>query len=201
MGSSKHLLMMPDGRPLYQRQVEILREACPEAKIIHISLAQDSEVDGYLEDIKTAPHNINDDENNIAAIFDTETNQEEESKGPAAGLLAAFEHDPGATWLVVACDYPFITAAALQQLQSLYKPPVTCFRNIDGFCEPLLGIWSPEAISRLKSNCQQGMLSPSKVVHEMNGSMYTPPQESDDLLRNVNTKGEWENALKRLMVK
>ncbi|KAL6855676.1 hypothetical protein J3F83DRAFT_753912 [Trichoderma novae-zelandiae] len=32
-----------------------------------------------------------------------------ESAGPATGLLAAYEFDPDATWLVLACDYPLIT--------------------------------------------------------------------------------------------
>ncbi|KAF5000049.1 hypothetical protein FGRMN_2060 [Fusarium graminum] len=98
MGSPKHLLLMPDGRPLYRHQIDVLRGACPKAKTIYVSLAQDSEMDEYLEDNNTTSHGVNGGENNIGIIFDTEISEAEESKGPAAGLLAAFEHDPQATW-------------------------------------------------------------------------------------------------------
>ncbi|KAF4962373.1 hypothetical protein FSARC_9539 [Fusarium sarcochroum] len=207
MGSPKHLLVMPDGRPLYQHQIDILREACPEAKTIYISLAQDSDMDDFLRRASKSQLNctgqekrstVSNNDKRVEIILDSESSEAEESKGPAAGLLAAFESDSEATWLVVACDYPCITSAALQQLQSLYKPPVTCFRNKQGFCEPLLGIWSPAAISHLKNNCERGKLSPSKAVYELDGYMHIPELNSEVLLRNVNTKSEWESALRRL---
>ncbi|KAF5560725.1 beta transducin [Fusarium phyllophilum] len=197
MGSPKHLLTLPDGRPLYQHQIEVLRKACPEAETVYISLAQDSEMDELLKNASKASYEATPGENSIEIILDLESSQGNESKGPAAGLLAAYESDPAATWLVVACDYPSITADALQELQSRYKPPVTCFRNKNGFCEPLLGIWSPEAISHLKENCKAGKLSPSKAVRERDGHTYLP-EDSEALLRNVNIRSEWEDALRSL---
>ncbi|KAF9769708.1 hypothetical protein IL306_012838 [Fusarium sp. DS 682] len=197
MGSPKHLLTLPDGRHLYQHQIDILRKACPETETIYISLAQDSEMDELLTDASKVSFETTPGENSIQIILDLESSQGDESKGPAAGLLAAYESDPEATWLVVACDYPCITAEALLDLQSRYRPPVTCFRNQEGYCEPLLGIWSPEAIAHLKENYQDGKLSPSKTVRELEGHMYLP-ENSEALLRNVNIKLEWEDALKAL---
>ncbi|EWG38410.1 hypothetical protein FVEG_14885 [Fusarium verticillioides 7600] len=188
---------MPDGRPLYQHQIEILRKVCPETETIYISLAQDSEMDELLQNASKVSYEVTPGENSIEIILDLESSQGNESKGPATGLLAAYESDPEATWLVVACDYPSITADALQELQSNYKPPVTCFKNLEGFCEPLLGIWSPEAISHLKENCKAGNLSPSKAIRELGGHMLLP-EDSEELLRNVNVKSEWEDALKTL---
>ncbi|KAG5810793.1 hypothetical protein H9Q74_003966 [Fusarium xylarioides] len=136
-------------------------------------------------------------ENSIEIILDLGSSQGDGSKGPESGLLAAYESDPEATWLVVACDYPSITVDALQVLQSRYRPPVTCFRNQEGFCEPLLGIWSREAIIHLKEKSKTGNLGPSKAVQELHGYTYLP-EDSEALLRNVNIKSEWEDALKSL---
>ncbi|KAF4334232.1 bifunctional molybdenum cofactor biosynthesis [Fusarium beomiforme] len=197
MGSPKHLLTMPDGRPLYRHQIDVLRKACPEAETIYISLSQDSEMDELLSDVEKVSFETTPGENSIEIILDLESSLGGESKGPATGLLAAYESDPTATWLIVACDYPCITAEALQELQSRYKPPVTCFRNSAGFCEPLLGIWSPEAIAHLKENYQDGKLSPSKAIRELDGHSYVP-DNSEALLRNVNVKSEWEDALRAL---
>jgi molybdopterin-guanine dinucleotide biosynthesis protein A len=188
---------MPDGRPLYQHQIEILRKACPQTEIVYISLAQDLELDELLRSASKASYEATAGENSIEIILDLESSQGNASKGPAAGLLAAYESDPAATWLVVACDYPSITADTLQDLQSRYKPPVTCLQNQEGFCEPLLGIWSPEAISHLKENCKAGKLSPSKAIRELDGYTYLP-EDSETLLQNVNISSEWEGALRSL---
>ncbi|KAF6520657.1 hypothetical protein HZS61_014915 [Fusarium oxysporum f. sp. conglutinans] len=197
MGFPKHLLTMPDGRPLYQHQIEVLRKACPEAETVYISLAQDSEMDELLQNASKVSYEATPGENSIEIILDLESSQGYGSKGPATGILAAYDSDPEATWLVVACDYPCITPSALQELQSRYKPPVTCFKNHEGFCEPLLGIWSPEAISHLKENCKAGKFSPSKAVRELDGHTYLP-EDSEALLRNVNIKSEWEDAMRSL---
>ncbi|EXM16111.1 hypothetical protein V3481_010865 [Fusarium oxysporum f. sp. vasinfectum] len=197
MGFPKHLLTMPDGRPLYQHQIDVLRKAFPEAETVYISLAQDSEMDELLQNVSKVSYEATPGENSIEIILDLESSQGDESKGPATGILAACDSDPEATWLVVACDYPCITPSALQELQSRYKPPVTCFKNHEGFCEPLLGIWSPEAISHLKENCKAGKLSPSKAVRELDGHTYLL-EDSEALLRNVNIKSEWEDAMRSL---
>ena len=198
MSSPKHLLPMPDGRPLYQHQIDLLHRSCPEAATIYVSLAHDSEMDELLQQTSKQPQTITPEGPSIEIIMDTETSQSKESKGPASGILAAFEHDPETTWLVVACDYPCITTSALDQLKAEYRAPVTCFQNLDGFCEPLLGIWSPEAIRHLKRNCDKGKLSPSKAVKELGGLVIIPEGDADVVLRNVNTKEEWENSLKSM---
>ncbi|CVK91475.1 uncharacterized protein FMAN_09569 [Fusarium mangiferae] len=195
MGSPKHLLPTPNGRSLYQHQIEVLQKAFPEAETIYISLAQDSEMDDLLQNAGKASYEATPGENSMEIILDLESSQVDQSKGPAAGLLAAYESDSEATWLVVACDYPCITPSALQELQERYRPPVTCFKNHEGFCEPLLGIWSPEAISHLKENCKAGKLSPSKAVRELGGCTYLP-NDSEALLRNVNIRSEWEGTLR-----
>ena len=97
--------------------------------------------------------------------------------GPAAGLLAAYHDDPEAYWLISACDYPLLQPMAFQQLGSELEEPVTYFKNAEGYCEPLLAIWGPTALERLKQNIQLSTNGPSAVVGEMGGRMVLPAME------------------------
>ncbi|KAK4243680.1 bifunctional molybdenum cofactor biosynthesis [Corynascus novoguineensis] len=165
MGSPKHLLSTPDGRPLYQHQIDLLPQVCPYAPTIYISLAQDSQLDDYLRTLPSVtdaspdpdpvlcktPHIRKVTPPAITIIHDLDANTSSvTSAGPAAGLLAAHRADPARTWLVIACDYPLLTQRALERLCAKYRPPVTCFRNADGFCEPLLGVWGPDGLAELE---------------------------------------------------
>lgn len=88
---------------------------------------------------------------------------------PAAGLLAAYHTDPSAAWLVVACDLPLLISLAILQLREAFESKkdeegqvATCFRNEKGFCEPLLAIWTPEALEKLEENVtKKGKFGPS----------------------------------------
>ena len=202
MRSPKHLLPMPDGRPLYKHQIDVLSRACPKLAAIYISLAQDSLLDNFLcecaeaqpnDEGKTLEHESGGPD--IKVIFDLDSNESEESAGPASGLLAAFAAQPDNTWLVVPCDSPFLNTELLQRLREEYTPPVTCYRNNKGFCEPLMGIWSPDALARLAEMAEGGRVGPSSVVRELGGKQLELPAEAETPLADVNTKEEWEAAL------
>ncbi|KFA74409.1 hypothetical protein S40288_03984 [Stachybotrys chartarum IBT 40288] len=200
MGTPKHLLLMPDRQPLYQHQVQLLQSICPDSPRVYVSLARDTVKDSSLITAASHTNQIPSPASGTATIqiiYDLETNESTESAGPASGLLAAYHGNPDATWLVLACDYPFVTAAALQDLQAQYEPPVTCFRNDEGFCEPLVGIWSPSALAHLKRRNDEGCSSPSCAVKELGGRMITPTG-SNLLLCNVNTQTEWRMAYSKL---
>lgn len=196
---------MPDGRPLYQHLVDILGTVCPKAPTVFMSLAQESLIDDHLrhraastDDLAGRGYKDNLNTPNLKVIVDMDPNNQQDSAGPAAGLLAAHQHSPDSIWLVIACDYPFLTSAALQQLVSMYQPPVTCFANSEGFCEPLVAIWSPEALAHLASNCAQGSMGPSKVVRQLKGRQIAPEKGSEMVLYNANTRAEWDVVLDKL---
>lgn len=201
MKSPKHLLRMPDGRPLYQHQSELLARACPESPVVYMSLAQDSTLDHrHLDTSPEAGKNSTSSASSATApkvkiIRDLQPNETNQSAGPAAGLLAALSSNPRATWLVIPCDSPFLDPAALGRLREEYEPPVTCFRNGEGFCEPLIGIWGPEALGRLAENAARGRAGPSAVVRELGGKQIELPGNAGRALVDVNTKEEWDTAL------
>lgn len=201
MKSPKHLLKMPDGRLLYQHQSELLARACPQSPVLYMSLAQDSDIDN--KHLDTSPETEKDSRLSapsatapkIEVIRDLQPNKTDQSAGPAAGLLAAFSSDPHATWLVIPCDSPFLDPAVLRRLREEYESPVTCFRNGEGFCEPLIGIWGPEALGRLAENAARGRAGPSAVVRELGGKQIELSGDGGRALDDVNTKEEWDTAL------
>ncbi|KAJ9607277.1 hypothetical protein H2200_008350 [Cladophialophora chaetospira] len=129
--------------------------------------------------------------------------------GPASGLIRAHEDDAAAHWLVSGCDYPLLevqTLSVLIQNHLKGKKAITCFRNADGWNEPLLAIWSPVALRRLHDLGRENpAVGPNRVIREFASKQdtsdnteqfrfgvmtITPPTQS--WLRNVNTREEWE---------
>jgi molybdopterin-guanine dinucleotide biosynthesis protein A len=180
------------------RLIQVIHEACPDLSTFHMSFAENSPLDDTLRARAFRTHSPAA-EIRIEIIFDDQEND----IGPAAGLSAAFHHNPDATWLVVACDYPLIQVDALRQLLGEYEDPVTCFRNVDGFCEPFLGIWGPEALHELEQNIKAGILSPNRVIKQLGGKTIKPTRSASGgdrewWLTNTNTQEEWEAAKRRL---
>lgn len=191
MGSPKHLLLFPDGRPLYQHTLEHLHRACPSAEIIHVSLREESQ----WESLETTVADLG--SLRVQPIYDKVRNPYGTTSwctGPAAGLLSAYASSPITTWLVAGCDYPLLTAEALQELLQNYVTPITCFANADGYCEPLLGIWSPAALESLKQAVAKGRFGPSNVVRELGGKLVRPTEEQ--WILGTNSREEWDAAMK-----
>jgi molybdopterin-guanine dinucleotide biosynthesis protein A len=194
MGSPKHLLPLADG-PLYLHLVRTTHDALPNVKTHHISLAGRSQTDKTLDRglVQASSENgTATDDIELKIIADDYP----QDIGPAAGLLAAHKHDPLSTWLIIACDYALLEADAITQLVQGYEEPATCFRNEEGFSEPLLGIWSPQSLKVLEENVGKGRRGPNFTLKSLNGKLLVPVQE--EWLTNVNTKQEWEAAKRRI---
>lgn len=191
MGSPKHLLPFPDGRPSYQHTLEQLHRTFPSAETLYISLRDESQ----WESLNTTP--CQPELLRVQPIYDQVRHPDGSTSwctGPAAGLLSAYALSPTTTWLLAGCDYPLLTAEALQELLQSYVAPVTCFANAEGYCEPLLGVWSPAALEMLKQDVAKGRLGPSNVVRQMGGKLVRPSQEQ--WIFGTNTKEDWDAAMK-----
>ncbi|KAL7944131.1 bifunctional molybdenum cofactor biosynthesis protein [Trichoderma barbatum] len=189
LGKPKHLLRTPRGKTLIQQCFDLLKAVYPAAPKIYISVAQETDITSFLD-------------SNFGVaepIFDAEPNPTLASAGPAAGLLSAYDSDPNATWLVLACDYPLITVSALGQLCREYSPPATCFSNAKGFHEPLIGIWNPEALACLAENVSNGVNGPTSTLKELRCLTISPPACCEHWLFNVNTMTDWNHALEWMM--
>lgn len=108
--------------------------------------------------------------------------------GPYGGLLSAFQHDPDAAWLVLACDLPNIDRYVLKELLTQRAPHqiATAFYNeTTGFPDPLLTLWEPRAYHKLLEYMALGYSCPRKVL--INEATEVLKPKNPAVLDNINT--------------
>jgi molybdenum cofactor guanylyltransferase len=117
-------------------------------------------------------------------------------EGPIAGISAAFTQYPGAAWLVLACDLPFLDERTLDLLISARstESDATAFRSShDGLPEPLCAIYEPRAAGKIAAQIAAGKNCPRKFL--LNASTRLLDQPDPRALDNVNTLAEYASAM------
>ncbi|WP_199243508.1 NTP transferase domain-containing protein [Hymenobacter sedentarius] len=120
--------------------------------------------------------------------------------GPLGGLLSAFQADPNAAWLVLACDLPFLTRHTLEFLVTHRQPAraATALKSPwNDFPEPLVTIWEPRSYGQLLRFLSLGYSCPRKALINSDIELLEPPVPAE--LRNVNTPEERAQAEKELI--
>jgi molybdopterin-guanine dinucleotide biosynthesis protein A len=118
-----------------------------------------------------------------------------DASGPIVGIRSAMAAYPDVAWLVIACDLPFLSDAALGQLLRERDPRVlaTAFRSAhDGLPEPLCAIWEPAAAAVLSEYQSGGGHCPRKFLLRYPASLIEPTDRR--ALDNVNTPEEYTDA-------
>ena len=121
--------------------------------------------------------------------------------GPLGGLLSAFQADPNAAWLVLACDLPFLTRTTLEFLVTHRQPAraATALHSPwNDFPEPLVTIWEPRSYGQLLRFLGLGYSCPRKALINSDIELLDAPVP--DELRNVNTPEERAAAERELTV-
>jgi molybdopterin-guanine dinucleotide biosynthesis protein A len=165
------------GRPQLERAVELLSR--------HVAPVFVSVRSGQAVDPARAHHPL---------IIDTVAGE-----GPIVGILSAFAQHPEAAWLVVACDLPFLSDAALAQLIGARDPAAfaTAYRSAhDGLPEPLCAIWEPRALQALAAYHAEGRRCPRKFLIRSAATLVEPVDPG--ALDNINTPEEYARAQNRL---
>ena len=124
-----------------------------------------------------------------------------EGTGPIVGIRSALAEFPGDACLVIACDLPFLSDAALSQLLRERDASVlaTAYRSAhDGLPEPLCAIWEPAAAAALAAYQAGGATCPRKFLIRHPARLLEP--EDSRALDNVNTPEEYTEALTTLDV-
>ncbi len=120
-------------------------------------------------------------------------------EGPIVGIRSALAANPQVAWLVLACDLPFLSDAALSQLLRERDPTAvaTAYRSAhDGLPEPLCAIWEPAAAAALAAYEAEGGRCPRKFLIRQAVPLLEPKDRR--ALDNVNTPEEYAQALASL---
>lgn len=144
MGQPKHLIEI-NGRAWLELIVEKLRE-----KVEHIVISGQGEIPESLQD--------------IPIVEDVEG-----VRGPLAGIVSILRKHPGISWIVTACDMPYMETAALDWLLGQRGPGVKAILpdlNGEGHVEPLLAYYSNECLGLLEKLAADGSMRPGALVGE-----------------------------------
>ncbi|GAB3643610.1 hypothetical protein GCM10027423_42470 [Spirosoma arcticum] len=115
-----------------------------------------------------------------------------EVPGPLNGILSAFQHDPAAAWLVVACDMPFLSDIDLVRLmweEQSDSRIVAAYTGTDGLPDPLLSLWEPSAYPLLLAFLAKGGYSPRQFLIEHQRRVRLLKSGDSMTLLNAN---DWE---------
>ena len=122
-----------------------------------------------------------------------------ESAGPLVGILSAMTEHPEASWLVIACDLPFLDKITLDNLLTQRDPTkmATAYRSShDGKPEPLCTIYEAHARLVLEDFFTNDIRCPRKILIETEPLLLNPV--SPRALDNVNTPEDYEEAVQAL---
>jgi molybdenum cofactor guanylyltransferase len=118
--------------------------------------------------------------------------------GPVAGILSALQAEPGADWLVTACDLPNLDRATLAFLleHAPSDAPLTAYRSaVDGLPEPLCALYRSGSEALIAPFVERGIFCPRKILIHNEAVLLDLPER--DALLNVNTPGELTASRRR----
>jgi molybdopterin-guanine dinucleotide biosynthesis protein A/molybdopterin converting factor small subunit len=118
-----------------------------------------------------------------------------DGEGPIVGIRSALAAYPDVAWLVLACDLPFLSDAALEQLLAERDPSMFATAYVsayDGLPEPLCAVWEPAAGLALSAYQSGGGRCPRKFLGSHRARLIEPRDRH--ALDNVNTPEEYAQA-------
>ncbi len=132
-------------------------------------------------------------QNKLPHIYDS---KKFSGHGPLAGILSAMAKYPKVTWLVLACDLPFVDDKTLKHLLR-YRDSAkiaTAYKSwSNNLPEPLCAIYEPAAQKRLLTFFNKGIVCPRKIL--INSKPRLLKLKNKNALDNVNTPNEFQKAI------
>jgi len=120
-------------------------------------------------------------------------------EGPIVGIRSALAVRADVAWLVLACDLPFLSDAALAHLLAERDASAfaTAYRSAhDGLPEPLCAVWEPKSGPALAAYAAGGGRCPRKFLMRHTVRLLDPLDSR--ALDNVNTPEEYSQAAELL---
>ncbi|WP_254411623.1 molybdenum cofactor guanylyltransferase [Dyadobacter diqingensis] len=119
--------------------------------------------------------------------------------GPMAALLTAFKTFPDHDFLVVGCDYPYISNKDLKEfLKSLDSKTVASafYQKENAIYEPLLAWYSRKSGAELVTMFNKQQYSLQHFLREHNAGKYDPPRPKN--IVSVDTPEEYQTAKEQI---
>ena len=117
--------------------------------------------------------------------------------GPLTGVLSAMRWQPGISWLVIACDMPFISDDAINWLLKGRRPGCWGrFPRLRGsdFCEPLFSLYDGRTAHLLEDQLLTGNLRVGGIGKHQKIDNPTIPEKLCSAWKNVNTPEQLHSA-------
>lgn len=164
MGDDKGALDLY-GCPQAERCVRILEPVC-KAVLVSVRRSQ-AEFEPYR---------------GLHLVFDDES-----VRGPAAGLLSAWDKFPDSALLVWAVDMPYVDANLIHRLVEGRNSakPATAFRNAEGMIEPLCAIFEPAIAPKLRKAAADRSPSLRRILEQTDIELIEPAHLEQ--LESINT--------------
>lgn len=130
---------------------------------------------------------------NPAPAFPSVEDPPPPGRGPLAGLLAAYQSTGRANLLVLACDYPLVTAPLLQRVVEAAREEddVVMVADRRGRDHPLVGLWRRSAEPHVREALEEGSLKVRALLAGMSVRRVGPAElagfDLDTALLNLNT--------------
>lgn len=125
-----------------------------------------------------------------------------ENIGPMAGLLTAFNYYPDRDFLVVGCDYPYITTKDLKEFtRSVNQEKIaSAFYNHEhGMYEPLLALYSQKSKNEILRMYDKSEFSLQHFLTENEAGKYQPARPKN--LMSVDTPEDYQIAKETIIRK
>ena len=116
--------------------------------------------------------------------------------GPLGGLLACFDAEPEATWIVCACDLPRLRSETVGWLlDQRLVGDLAVWPRANGRLHPLTAIYCPAAGALLEARAASGELSLHPFAKTPGLRVVEAPAEFTADFTNVNTVRDWSSFL------
>lgn len=122
---------------------------------------------------------------------------QDQYRGPFNGILSAHDAFPDASWLILACDLPFMNEKSISHLIQNRDPKKTATvfaTHKTGLPEPLCALWEPKGLKNAKKWLASSETTcPRKFLINSDIKLVFP--ENDQILFNANSRSDYEAAL------
>ena len=121
--------------------------------------------------------------------------------GPLSGILSAMKTYPNVSWLVMACDLPYVQEETLKFLINKrdHQKLATAFKSAhDSLPEPLCAVWEAQSYPAILNFLKEGINCPRKILIKSEQKISLIEQPNKNWLDNVNSPDEYKDAIKTI---